>query len=172
MNEAVRLVADWLEDGTNGVNALLASVPRDGADPLPTSVTVNDETRDNRIARGRVPESGLPVVVVLSQAATVLDQSVVTDDGFFAVDLVIQYAAKDLDAYEAKRDGNYVLRAVMWSLRRLRRTDANAAARVRNQVALIDLGPIRLESWVEQTEDLVIVGSLVVPVTLRDYYAL
>lgn len=172
MNEAIRVVADWFEHGTHGINALLASVPRDGGDPLPANVSVYDETRDNRIARGRVPETGLPAVLVSSRTARVLDESRVTDDGFFAVDLVVQFAGKDIDAYKAKRDGNYTLRAAMWSLRRLRRQDASSASRLRNQVALIDLGPMLLDPWTEGTEDTWVVGGFVVPTTWRDYFAL
>lgn len=173
MNEIVRLVADWLEDGTNGVNALLASVPRDGGDPLPTSVTIYDETRDNRPARGRVPDGAtdLPAVTVALRGVTVMAEQV-TDDGYCSAEVVVQYAAKNVDAWKAKRDGNYVLRAVAWSLRRLRRLDANAAGRLRNQVALGVIDPIRLEPWVERIEDTLIVGSVVMPVTARDYYAI
>lgn len=168
MNELIRIVADWLEDGTNGVNAQLALVPRDGGDPQPGNVTILDETRDNRPARGRVPEDGTPVVTVAMQGATHLTETV-TDDGFLAAELVIQYAAKNLDAWKAKRDGNTTLRAVAWSLRKLRRTDGNAAARLRNSVALIGIDPVRFDPWFERVEDTLVVGTLTVPVTARDY---
>lgn len=168
MNELTRIVADWLEDGTNGVNAQLALVPRDGGDPQPANVTVVDETRDNRPARGRVPEDGLPSVVVAMQAMTHLTEQV-TDDGYLAADVVVQYAAKNVDAWKVKRDGNTVLRAVMWSLRKLRRTDANHASRLRNQVALITIDPVRFDPWFERVEDTLVVGTVTVPVTARDF---
>jgi hypothetical protein len=170
MNELVRIVADWLEDGTNGVNAQLALVPRDGGDPQPVNVLVYDETRDNRPARGRVPEGAaeLPAITVALQGLTHLTEQV-TDDGYLAAEIVVQYAAKNVDAWKAKRDGNYTLRAAAWSLRKLRRTDGNAAARLRNSVALIGIDPVRFDPWFERVDDTLVVGTLTVPVTARDF---
>jgi hypothetical protein len=168
MNELVRIVADWLEDATYGVNAQLDLVPRDNGDAQPADVTIVDETRDNRPARGRVPEGDGPVVTVAMQGLTHMTETVM-EDGYLAADIVVQYAAKNVDAWKAKRDGNYTLRAVAWSLRRLRRTDANAAARVRNSVAVIALDPVRFDPWFERVEDTLVVGTLTVPVTARDY---
>lgn len=54
---AVRQVADWLGDGTTGVNALLASIPKDVGDTAPASVTIYDETREPWVARGTVPRA-------------------------------------------------------------------------------------------------------------------
>ena len=168
MNELVRLVADWLEDTTYGVNAQLALVPRDGGDAQPTSVVIVDETRDPRPGRGRVPQDDTPVVTVALQAMTHLTETI-TDDGYLSGEVIVQYAAKNVEAWKAKRDGNYVLRAVAWSLRRLRRMDANAAGRLRNNVALIGIDPIRFEPWFERVDDTLIVGTVTVPLTARDF---
>lgn len=54
---AVRQVADWLAHASTGVNALLASVPGDGGDSAPASVTIYDETREPWVARGIVPRA-------------------------------------------------------------------------------------------------------------------
>lgn len=173
MMDLVRIVANWLEDGTNGVNALLASVPRDGGDPLPTSVLVYDETRDNRPARGRLPEADtdLPALVIGMRTLTFM-QEIVTDDGYLSAELVLQYAAKNVDAYKAKRDGYTVLRAASWSLRRLRRSDVSVAGRTRNQVTLLTMDPVRFEPWFERVDDTLIVGTLAVPVTARDHFSI
>lgn len=93
----------------------------------------------------------------------------VTDDGHLSAEIVVQYATKNVDVWKAKRDGNYTLRAVAWSIRRLRRLDGNAAARIRNQVALIRIDPIRFDPWFDQVESTLIVGTVTVPVTARDY---
>jgi len=49
--EVVRMVADWFAHATNGINAEIANVPRDGGDSAPTSlVAVLDETRSAILA--------------------------------------------------------------------------------------------------------------------------
>lgn len=52
---AIRQTADWLAHVVTGVNALLATVPRDVGEAAPPNVTVYDETRDDWVARGTVP---------------------------------------------------------------------------------------------------------------------
>jgi hypothetical protein len=131
-------------------------------------VTVVDETRDSRPGRGRIPEDTDPVLVVGMQSVEQMTEQV-TDDGYLSAEIVVQYATKNVDVWKAKRDGNYTLRAVAWSLRRLRRLDGNAAARIRNQVALIRIDPIRFDPWFDQVESTLIVGTVTVPVTARDY---
>lgn len=54
---AVRIVADWLEGATNGLNACAAAVPRIGSDEAPPSVTIYDETQDAWVARGLAPDA-------------------------------------------------------------------------------------------------------------------
>lgn len=51
---AIRQTADWLAHASTGVNALLASVPKDVTDTVPANVTIYDETRDAWVARGQV----------------------------------------------------------------------------------------------------------------------
>jgi hypothetical protein len=168
MNEIVRIVADWLEDATNGVNAQLDLVPRDNGDTQPADVAIMDETRDPRAGRGRVPDDSAPVITVALQGMTHLTE-VITDDGYLAAEVVVQYAAKNVETWKAKRDGNYVLRAAAWSLRRLRRADVSHAGRTRNSVALITVDPIRFDPWFERVDDTLVIGTLTVPVTARDY---
>ena len=170
MNEIIRMVADWLDDGTHGVNAQLDLVPRDVGDPQPADVAVLDETRDNRPARGRVPDGAgdLPALTVGLRGLTHLTENV-TDDGLLQAEVVIQYAAKNIDGYVARRDGYTVLRAAAWSLRLLRRADVGHADRTRNSPTLITVEPIRLEPFFERIDDTLVVGTLTVPITARDY---
>lgn len=171
IGEMVRFVADWLDDGTYGVGAMLANVPRDGGDPLPATPTVIEETVNDRLARGRYPETGHPFLAVTAELATVIDENVVTDDGYFSAAVRIDYVAKDDTADTIKRDGNYVLRAVCWSLRHLLRQDANAAGRLRNSLALVRVGPISVEPWTESLQDGTLVAGVVVQFpSVRDYY--
>jgi len=171
MNEPVRMIADWLESPTTGVNAILDTLPRDGGDAVPADVFVYDETRDDRPARGRMPEddAGLPAVVVFWRSATHLPRPVVQDDGYYEGEVVVRYVAKGLDASAVKQAGGYVLRAVLWSLRQYRATDVGHASRTRNSVFVQDVGPARIEPWYDTVEDTVTVGTVVVPVTWRDF---
>jgi hypothetical protein len=65
--EAVRIVADWFQDATNGINTLLLVVPVEAGD-VPDPVTVNDETRHAWVARREIPREkeiqGSPIVAV------------------------------------------------------------------------------------------------------------
>ena len=65
--ETVRIVADWLANGTFGVNAVRTSVPKDtGVTDFP-AVQIFDSTRDGRIGRGGIPQmlpTELPALLV------------------------------------------------------------------------------------------------------------
>ena len=54
--ETLRALTAWLNDGTYGVNAQLASVPRDGSDALPADFALIAEATSNQYAaRGQMP---------------------------------------------------------------------------------------------------------------------
>lgn len=171
MIEPVRIVADWLEAATNGVNARLASVPRDGGDAQPPDVAIYDETRDDRIGRGRVAdtEDTLPAVYVTLRSGTILPESQVMDDGFFSADLLIRYATRQTDASRAKQEAFYTLRAAAWSIRRLQRSDVSLAARTRNQVVLTRILTVTYEPTLEEVSDALLVGTLIIPCEWRDF---
>jgi len=171
MIEPVRILADWLEDATHGVNAKLATVPRDVGDAQPPAVTVYDETRDDRIARGRVadPEDTLPAVYVTLRNAALLPESQVMDDGFFNADLLIRYVTRQSDASRAKQEAFYTLRAAAWSVRRLHRLDGSHASRTRNSVVLTRVLTVSYEPTLEEVEDALLVGTLIVPCEWRDF---
>lgn len=173
IGEVSQLVAAWLGDATHGVGALLASVPRSGSDPLPTTPTIIEETTDDRLGRGRLPETGYPYLAVSAERVDAIDENVVTDDGYFAAAVRVEYLNKGSAPDTLKRDGNYVLRAAVWSIRRLMRQDAGASGRLRNQIAVVRVGPIAMEPWVEQMSDGTILGGFVLQIpSARDYYSL
>lgn len=171
ITDVVRLVADWLADPVDGVAALLASVPRDVGDPLPASPEIQDETRDNRPGRGRMPERETALVVT-SRDASILGQNVVTDDGFARAELMIHISTSNGLPREAKRDAGYYLRAAAWSLRKLHRAPVDDPRRARNQIVLLEIGPVTVLSWEESVQDTTITGALTCTVQARDYYDL
>lgn len=172
IGDVVRLIAAWLGDATYGVGAQLALVPRDGGDSLPTTPTIIEETTDARLGRGRLPETGFPYLAVTAEPVTAIDQDVNTDDGYFRGSVRIDYVEKDVDADTAKQDGNYVLRAAVWSIRQLMRRDVGHAGRLRNQIALTRIGPVTVDGWQEQLESALTSGGFTVQLEARDYYSL
>lgn len=167
MNQVIRIVADWLASPSQGVNVLLPLVPR-GTDPEPPAVTVEDESRYPRAARGRVlDDDAIPRLVVGMRWAT-LGQEVVSDDGYFRAEVLIWYARRHPDPVVVRRDGNHTLRAASWALRRFRALDANHTAREQDQVRLLLADPIQWEPWTPGEDDTVQLGLLVLPITGRD----
>lgn len=170
MNEALRIVADWLGDPTNGINALLPAVPRDVGDAQPPNVTIQDETRHNRPARGRIPKLAATTPVVMLGAEQLQGpQEFVTDDGYFVANLSLLYAwAGSDDAYVITQAGFYSLRAAWWSLRRFRKLEVNNPARKRNGIILFETLQISLNPWVLTETDTLLVGGLLLSISGRD----
>jgi len=133
--EADRLVADWLADPTNGINAQLALVPLDGSDVKPVDLaTITDETRNDTVARGE-PAAPYPSLSVSVDSVTDLDgvAQVLTRDGKLKVRMRV--AVDTNVTSNAIAAVSYYLRAVLASFRVLC-TDAHNAARLRNGVYL------------------------------------
>lgn len=116
---AVRELADWLSAAPAGVNAQLATVPRDVGDPVPPSVTVHDETRESWVARGVVPRGSLgngPLLII--RGPDDLQLPLWTDQGsggFTPLELRVGYvrraAQASVDTDDALRDCYQTLRA-------------------------------------------------------------
>lgn len=135
MLEVVRIVADWLGDTTNGVNALLPALVYDMDDVAPPDVVrIEDETRDGEAAIGQLAEVA-PLLVVMSFGGPVEagpTQGVVR---YGTVNLLVRYQAVESDTAKAERDSQYTMRAVARSLLRLMKPD-NHASRVRGTIGV------------------------------------
>lgn len=173
MLEAVRIVADWLADPTYGVSAKLAGVPRDGSDTVSATVGIEDETRNDEVARGRVPDGSTTVVIgvgVSSHMEGVFDTSElrpIKRDHQIPLLLRMRYVGEDSST--AVRDLYYVWRAVSRSLEELRQGSATAiTARTRNSTFLEqvvrDLG---VPLWSSAEDKQVILARQIV-VQMRD----
>jgi len=166
MNEPVRLIADWLADPINGVGALLAAVPRDTGDPLPGTVAVMDETRDEAAAPGQFPDPGTGVVVTVAlHTGRVFDGSAAQNSGHGSWNLLVRIGLRATNMADAKRDGNYVLRAVLWSLRKYRQLDPNGPEHTRNSFRLLLPGEADVLQWWEAIEDTLVSAAILVPFT-------
>lgn len=142
-NETVRIVADWLAGVTSagdGVNALLAGVPRDAGDPVPPGVTVYDATRTDWVAQRKIERADddvqLPALAVLLLGAFEMDGTVATAYRGGTPTVLVLYLHRELVTEAALTAAGTTLRAVRQSLHRLH-ANANAAARQRNQIHLL-----------------------------------
>lgn len=170
--ETVRINADWLADATNGVNAMLATVPRDAGDPQPAAVAVRDATRDGVVGRRQIPHasSGAPELFVNFEpdGLTDMDPEVwTTYRDCDALPISIRYVVENAATEAAMRDAYYTLRAAQKSLRRLNE-NTNAAATVRNQVELVELVRLRHSYPFAPVSDKVVVAALVAIYMVRD----
>lgn len=168
------MVHTWLQDGTYGVNAKLALMSAagllDGSDTVPTDiVTFIEETSDERLARGRVPElaSQLPCLAVLQSGEVVVPAVVKTTYFDADITIAIWYVARDKDSHDGRQDAMYTIRAIRQSLRELFK-DTNSASRTRGKVQMSPSGEITVPPLFTIQNDLPISGAVELRVKVRD----
>lgn len=183
--ETVRIVAEWLDDPTVGVNAVRTTVPKDAGVASFPAVTVLDSTRDGRVARGGVPNleaSEFPCLLV-TPADQPVEQSGATirpwpPDG--TVTVLVRYATQDTDTASAERNASQTIRAVWWAIGRLilngrattlpsQSVGENACARA--GVQLIGVRSLQAATLYESTEDGTVTGGVLVTCHVRDTWA-
>lgn len=167
--EACRLVTDWLTDATNGVNALLASTPLDGADSTPAAFaagTILDATRDGNVARGRLP-AVLPGLAIVPLPIDGMDPHVSVADAEFDLELAIRLGFSKAATEQGVRDTSYYLRTIVRSMRRFN-GNSDPTKRVRNLIYLESCTSMRAVQLFEPIEDAVITGAVVLKYHGRD----
>ena len=171
--EVVRMVADALYDGTYGVNALLATVPREGSIALPAGVSVRDESRDPECARNQVPEDVEGNALLVSTAEDVNAPAPVNRPfpADLTVDVLVRFATSNPDTAEAICDASVTLRAVLrWA--GLFMAPANEAARSRSGVQLLGISAIRLAPLYSVAKDVTVTGGAIISCRCRDLFAI
>jgi len=171
--ESVRIISDWLQDATYGVNAKLAGVPLDGSDTVPPDiVTFLEETTSGVVARGRLPEDEalLPCLAVLQRGAVELPATVGTSHQEGDVPIAIWYGARDKDSEDGRKDAYYTMRAVRRSLRELFKDDATpkAARSDRSGISLSPSGTVSLQPVFTLEGDTSVSAALELTVKARD----
>jgi hypothetical protein len=166
--ECVHQTRLWLEDATNGVNALLASTARYAGDPLPKNVTAfGDEFFDEWVAsKLDCPTGDVAIKVESSGEPTLCDGEVWTverwtKDGT-GVSVVIRLLLPAMEKVPAGRITGYYLRTILRSLKRFLDNDQDPA-RFANGIRLaaatqILWGPV----WGEAKHGLVVAGAVVI----------
>ena len=118
--ETLDLLADWLNDPTNGVNAKLAAVPRSGTDTVPPDLAlIVAETRDFGAALGQLPDQDADypcLLVSQSGDGSQFDPHAKQGVRDAEIDVLIRYGAKEAQAAKGSRDALYTFRAVQRSV--------------------------------------------------------
>lgn len=166
--EGCRLITDWLNDGTNGVNALLTTTPRDGGDSQPANLaSIVDATRDGNVARLRLPET-LPGIAVVPLPVEQLQPHVVVIDCEGELQLAIRVAISKTATEQGFRDSSYYLRTIIRSLRRFNAATNAPSSRQRNNIYLEACSELRMVQLWEATEDSIVTGAVLATYHVRD----
>ncbi|HEY0528939.1 MAG TPA: hypothetical protein VGD02_08920 [Gemmatimonadaceae bacterium] len=174
--EAIRMVADWFADATNGVNALLLVVPVESGD-VPDPVTVNDATRHPWVSREEIPREkeilSSPILAVsLFDETQCKHNPQLLAQAWADADLVlsVRYIAAYDDAAKGERYASYTMRTVRSSLTLLGRHE-NLASRERNQVRIKQVQDVRVVPLNPVNEDKAVFGGLAVSLAMQDVIA-
>lgn len=174
--EAIRMVADWLADATNGVNALLLVVPVESGD-VPDPVTINDSTRHPWVSRDEVPHEKMvenaPILAVslFDQLACKNNPQLLVQawaDADLAV--AVRYISSHTDSAEAERFASYTLRAARSSLSLFGRHE-NLASRERNKVRIKQVQDVSVVPLNAVLQDKAVLGGLSVSLSMQDVIA-
>lgn len=171
------LLADWLADATFGVNAILATVPRDGGDPLPPNVTVYDEVRDPRCARRIIPPEmvppGHPAIAVYQSAEAVYPlarpQRGRLGGAFIegTATYLVLYIQRESDSVAAASAARYTLRAVLHSLVLLHDAKSGAVL-TRNGAQLVAPLQFKMSTLLEERGDVLVTGGVLADYKVRE----
>ena len=179
MNEAVRIVADWLNDTTSGATGVndvlaLADFAKDAADSLPSNPTYYDSTRHAWASRGVFPQASqgvtFPCVVTRLLDATYQVNRRMGASGFTYLPgeatIAIIVAQRLQDSDENMEDVGYLTRAVMASLMALH--EAAAVKRQRNYYEILLPLSIRVQPYPIEHEDNLIATAIVLQYKTRE----
>jgi hypothetical protein len=111
MQEMVRIVAAALRDGTIGIAAQLATMPREASDTAPPVPVIYDETSDLQTALDQIPDAPGPFLQVAAGALRENDITV-TPSRKTEVDLVIRYAVRSSLTTRSLNEARQTERAV------------------------------------------------------------
>lgn len=173
--EAILLVRDRLTHPTEGVNAQLASVPRDAGWTVPPAITVADALTYPWVARGVLDRAQLGDGPWLLVGATgdVFADGTADANGRATVDVVIRYGAAGTDTAtlaDLTRASSLTLRAAMRAVLQPWNDNANHFVTI-NEVEF-EAPSVRWLDPIESVGDDVLSSALVVSFPVLDPWAL
>ena len=173
MIEAVRMVADYFEDGEEGsgtplyINDVISSVDRDAGDSVPLIMSLVDDSRDGVTARGRWPQGQtMPALLIFDMGTTWPEgvqqalQDGVTSVGIFCV-------LDQSSTEEGFEDLGYLMRGVRMCINDMAES-AQESDRTRNGIILTDLDGIEDTPPDVEIEDALVAAQMVVRWKVRD----
>lgn len=173
MTEGVRIMADWLDHATYGINAFLPGIPRETGLAQPSNLTVLDSTRNSVVARGEVPPNTTAAALV-TPADTPFNQRNPTSNPFPAdlfVDVMVRFAVRNPNTENAWNATSVYTRAMWKSIRALMHTADGLTARTRSDVLLVSIDDMQGVNQFENRNDIVITTAIVFTLRLNDIHA-
>ena len=168
----MRIIKDWLDDATNGVNAELAAMTTDDldtSDTVPPDVeTIIDESRDGNAALKLVPQDmTLPALLIFQSEAFVIPIGVSQGKIKATVGpIAIAYAVRKSDPAAGNEDAFYTMDAVYRSINNL--FDGNEATRTRAGIQLVNLRNLDLAPMEDQVGDATLTLALIIRFQVHD----
>jgi hypothetical protein len=171
------LIADWLADDTYGVNAILATIPRDVGDALPPDVFVVDEVRTAWAARRLISAenvtAGHPAVIVGQSAELTYPtgRAQLTAQGARMLEgtatYLIMYAQHESDSAKAASNSRYTLRAILNSL--ILMHDPKSTATIERNGATLGLPrSFKMSTLLEERSDSLVTGGVLAEYNIRE----
>lgn len=163
----VRMLADFLNDPTFGVNATIPTVTRDGTDSIPPNVVgIYDATRDARVAVGQLPTT-FPAIVVAPYQVQTLESMVPTIIRYGTVHVMVTYYINKSDAVSGLTWGLYTIQAIERCIKAFM-DNAQANYRVRNGIGIAGCSSMQLEPNYTPVGDTAIACGILVGFQVRD----
>lgn len=168
----MRIIKDWLDDVSNGVNAKLAAMTADDLDTNdtvpPNVVTIIDESRDGNAALKMVPQDmTLPALLIFQSDSVVIPIGLGQGKTkAVAGPIAIAYAVRTSEPAAGKEDAFYTMDAVYRSINNL--FVGNDATRVRAGIQLVNLRNIDLAPMDEQIGDATLTLALIIRFQVHD----
>jgi hypothetical protein len=159
--EVLRSLADWLNDPTNGLVAMLGTIALESGDTAPDVGTIADETRNALVAQERLPS--FPGVAVNLKRVAFLDGEVATITRDGKVDVLVRVGRSNQDTENAARDTSYILRAAVKSLRLF-----FGDSRERNDIQIYSCNEFSMTSLWAPMDDAIVTGAVAMQVQIRD----
>lgn len=178
--EVVRMVADWLRDPTNGVNAQIPNVPLDEGDEMPPLIPVvesedgeapaiYDATRHEWVARRQDPPN-LPCLYITTEGPVDLNGEEMTgtyNDTETGMVVAVRYLVAEADLQKGIAAGEYTLRAVKRAMK-VFMAQEHDADRTRNFICIYALDRVSYHPVVEGVGQSRVAGALTLEFNVRD----
>ncbi len=138
--EVVREIVEFLSDGTSGVVAQLATMPRDAGDAVPVNPYIVDGSKSSPVAQGDQFDRARPILLVVTPDGPVryAGSAHIPKSAYSVatIPVAITLVAKEArEPFKQLQDAEYTLRAVMLSVAAYfaQRQDE----RIRNQIVIL-----------------------------------